>query len=106
MSDLTLVQGDTAPDLVAVIHEEDDAETPIDLTGASVAFQMRKADDRRYTVNATMVADDPVNGQFHYEWGTNDLAVPGTYQGQFEITYQDGKIQTTRVPFSIEVRRQ
>lgn len=105
MADITLVQGDTAPDLVAVLHEEDDV-TPINLTDCTVAFQMRKADDRRYTVNAVMVIEDAPNGQVRYEWAENDLAVPGEYQGQFEITFSDGKVQTTRVPFTIEVRRQ
>lgn len=106
MSDITVVQGDTAPDIVAVIHEEDDASTPIDLTNATVVFQMRKADDRRYTVNATATVDDGPGGVVRYEWGDNDLAIHGEYQAQFEITFQDNKIQTTRVPFTIEVRRQ
>ena len=106
MADITVVQGDTAPDLVAVIHEENDANTPINLDGATVAFQMRKADDRRYTVNAVVELDDAINGVVRYEWGPNDLAVPGDYQGQFEVTFLDEKIQTTRVPFTIEVRRQ
>lgn len=106
MADLTLVQGDTAPDLVAVIHEEDDADTPIDLTDATVSFQMRKPDDRRFTVNAGMFLEDAPNGRVRYEWGANDLAVPGDYQAQFEVTFLDGKIQTTKAPFTIEVRRQ
>jgi hypothetical protein len=49
---LTFVQGDTAPDITAVIHEEDDETAVVDLTSASVRFQMRKVDDRRYRVNA------------------------------------------------------
>lgn len=106
MTDLSLVQGDTAPDLIAVIHEEGDPDTPIDLTDAVVSFQMRKPDDRRYTVNAVCAIDDAAGGVVHYEWGPNDLAVPGDYQGQFEVVYPDSKIQTTRLTFAIEVRRQ
>ena len=106
MADLEFVQGDTAPDLVATLHEDGDASAPINLTGCTVVFQMRKPDDKRYTVNRSATIEDAVNGVVRYEWGANDLAIPGTYQGQFEVTYSDSKIQTTKDTFSIEVRRQ
>jgi len=107
VADLELTQGDTAPDIQYKLHEAGNPNAPLDLTGATVAFQMRKPDDRRYTVNAQATVDaDPTTGLVTYEWGPNDLAVPGEYQGQFEVTYQDGKIQTTKTPFTIEVRRQ
>lgn len=107
MSDLELTQGDTAPDIQYKLHAAGNANDPVNLTDCSVAFQMRKPDDRRYTVNgdATIVGD-PTDGRVKYEWGPNDLAVPGTYQGQFEVTYSDAKIQTTKTPITIEVRRQ
>jgi 5-hydroxyisourate hydrolase-like protein (transthyretin family) len=102
-----VVQGDTAPTLEAVIHDADNAEAPLDLTNAtSVAIQMRKPDDRRYTVNAQVDIITAVDGRVSYTWGPNDLAVPGEYQIQFEVTFNDGKIQTTRTPITIEVRRQ
>jgi Rib/alpha/Esp surface antigen-like repeat protein len=105
MADI-VVQGDTGPDVVAVLHEEGSVTSPIDLTGATVAFQMRKPDDRRYTVNALATIEDATAGQVRYEWGPNDLAVPGDYQAQFEITFPNGKVQTTKTPLTIEVRRQ
>ena len=105
-ADLQYVQGDTGPDLVAIIHEDTTDKEPIDLTDASVAFQMRKPDDKRYTVNAVVEIEDAEAGRVRYEWGPNDLAVTGLYDGQFEVTFSDGKIQTTKTPFTIEVRRQ
>lgn len=102
-----LTQGDTAPDMVHIIHEQGNPNAPLDLTGASVQFQMRKPDDKRYTVNAPAeIVGDPSEGRVRYEWAANDLAVHGTYQGQYEVTYSDGKIQTTKPPFDIEVARQ
>ena len=43
---LTFVQGDTAPDITAIIHEEDDPSSIIDLSSCTVRFQMRKQDDK------------------------------------------------------------
>jgi len=103
----TWVQGDTSPDMVGVLHAKDSLTTIIDLTSAaSVNFQMRKADDKHYTVNQPAdVVGSPADGRCRYEWGVNDLSVPGTYWAQWEVTFNDGKVQTT-VAREIEVRRQ
>ncbi len=106
---LTFVQGDTAPDITAIIHEEDDPSSILDCSPAYVSgvkFQMRKADDHRYTVNAGGVVLDGPAGKVSYSWGPNDLAVPGTYIVQWEITYQGGRVQTTSPEVTINVRRQ
>lgn len=102
----TFVQGDRKPSLQANLHAWGDDSDIEDLTGATVAFQMRKPDDRQYTVNAAAtVVGDPTEGNVRYDWAVNDLAVIGTYLCQWQITYGDGKAQTTR-PRYIEVRRQ
>ncbi len=106
---LTFVQGDTAPDITAVIHEEDDPTSIIDLSPAyvdSVRFQMRKQDDHRYTVNAAATVVDGPTGQVSYSWGANDLSVPGTYLVQWEVTYLGGRVQTTSPEVTVTVRRQ
>lgn len=101
---LTFVQGDTAPAIRAAITHDSDG-TPVDLTDSTVMFQMRKADDRRFTVNASATITDEVTGQVSYDWGANDLSVPGTYAVQWEVTYADDRVQTTS-PNDITVRRQ
>ena len=103
---LTFVQGDTSPDITAIIHEEDDATSVIDLTGASVKFQMRKADDRRYRVNSAATVTDAENGAVSYSWSANDLAQHGTFIAQWEVTYPGGRTQTTSPEVEITVRRQ
>lgn len=103
---LTFVQGDTAPDLLATIHDAVNTSEVVDLTDAQVRMQMRKADDRKYTVNAeaeVLVADE---GKVRYRWGPNDLANPGEYLVQWEVTYPDARIQTTASADRIVVRRQ
>ena len=102
---LTFVQGDTAPDIAAVIHEEDDPTQVVNLTNCSVRFQMRRQDDRRYQVNSGADILDAVNGRVSYSWAANDLSVPGTYVVQWEVTYLGGRVQTTSPEVTITVRR-
>jgi hypothetical protein len=104
---LRFTQGDTGPDITAIIHLEDAIESPTDLTGASVRFQMRLAHGGRYKVDAAAVIDaDPETGGVSYAWGANDLAQPGTYDVQWQVTFDGGKIQTTEPPVELVVRRQ
>ena len=104
---LTFVQGDTGPDIEATIHLEDPSTTPVDLTGVlGVRFQMRKPDDRRFTVNAAASVVDDEAGMVKYSWGANDLSVPGVYDCQWEVTFADSRVITTAFPVSITVRRQ
>jgi hypothetical protein len=103
---LTFVQGDTAPDITAVIHEEDDPTSVVNLTSASVRFQMRKQDDHRYTVNAAGTILDAIAGRVGYAWGPNDLSSPGTFVVQWEVQYPGGRVQTTSPEVTITVRRQ
>ena len=101
---LTFVQGDTSPAIRATITHDSDG-TPVNLTDCIVRFQMRKADDRRFTVNVIASVTSAVAGEVSYDWGANDLAVPGTYSVQWEVTYDDDRIQTTSAS-DISVRRQ
>ena len=101
---LEFVQGDTAPAITATIALKSDL-SPVDLSGASVRFQMRKPDDRRFTVNAAATVTNASAGAVRYAWATNDLTVPGEYVVQWEVTYADLRIQTTGQE-TITVRRQ
>ena len=103
------VTGDTKPDIAARLPylDADGVETGsyADLTGASVRFQMRRPDDKRFTVNQPATIDDAANGLVSYVWAANDLSVPGEYQVQWEVTWVDSSKQTSRIS-TITVRRQ
>jgi hypothetical protein len=105
MATLRLVQGDTKPSVSAILRHSD-STTPINLTGCTVNFQMRRQDDKVYTVNSACVVTNPVAGTVRYDWGVNDLMSPGDYLIQFEVTFSDGKKQTTASPITVNVRRQ
>lgn len=103
------VTGDTKPDINARIPvlDQDGVATGsyVDLTGATVKFQMRRPDDKTYTVDAAASIVSAVGGQVRYAWAANDLNNPGIFDTQWEITYVDSSVQTTRVA-QICVRRQ
>lgn len=105
MSDVTFVQGDTTPPVTGQILKADG--TARDLSAATeVRFQMRKADDETYTVDAPAVVTSASEGRVSYSWAANDLSVPGDYIAQWQITYVDGKEQTTQPANTVTVRRQ
>ena len=100
------VQGDNEPALNATLHAEGDSSEVLDLTGAlEVRFQMRKPDDRRFTVDGVASVIDADAGQVRYLWGPNDLSVPGDYDVQWRVTYADARKQTTASTQRITVRR-
>lgn len=103
---LTFVQGDTAPDISSTIHAKGNLTAVVNLTGCTVRFQMRKSDDRKFTVNKVADIISPTSGTVRYRWGVNDLAVPGDYEIQWQVTYPDAKKQTTADTEVITVRRQ
>lgn len=100
----TWVQGDTEPAITAVLTRSSLPESLA--TALGVRFQMRRADDKVYTINAVAQIVDPVAGTVRYVWGASDLNVPGEYLVQWEVTYAGGRIETTDPPIPITVRRQ
>lgn len=106
MGVIVFVQGDTGPDIAATIHLEG-LDDPVDLSNVlGVRFQMRKPDDRRFTVNSPATIVNAPLGQVKYSWQPNDLATPGDYEVQWEVTFADGKVITTAYPVPVTVRRQ
>ncbi len=103
MSEATWVQGDTEPPITSVLQRAGVAES---LVGSTVKFQMRKSDDKQYTVNAAASILDENAGTVKYLWGASDLNVPGEYEVQWEVTFASGRIETTDPPNIITIRRQ
>jgi hypothetical protein len=103
------VTGDTKPDIAAQIPLLDasggETGTYANLAGATVRFQMRRPNDKRFTVNAAATVTDAANGMVRYTWSANDLSVPGDYIVQWEVTWVDLSKQTTKTA-EITVRRQ
>jgi hypothetical protein len=102
----TFVQGNTAPDIVAQLHDEKIATKVLNLTTAtSVRFQMRKPDDTIFTVDAEADITNASQGLVSYSWAADDLNVDGQYDTQWEVHWGDGKMQTVAKTNRILVRR-
>lgn len=101
MADVTFVAGDSGPSLSGTLTDSTGA--PINLSTASVKFQMRLASDRRFTVNDDAVVVSGAAGTVRYDWAAGDLAVPGDYLSRWQITFSGGSIQHSEPENTITV---
>jgi Rib/alpha/Esp surface antigen-like repeat protein len=100
-----LVVGDTGPVITGTIHAAGDTADLEDLTNCSVRFQMRRLTDRRLMVDEPADIVTAISGDVRYVMGPNDTAVPGDYGVQWQVTYPDGKKQTTATMHEVTIRR-
>lgn len=91
MSTIRLVKNDTAPRLSLTLTQDG---SPIDLTGATVRLKLRKQGATSNVFSRTCTIADAVAGRCYYDWQSGDLANKGSYRGEIEITFSDGKVQT------------
>lgn len=73
----------------------DSSGSDVDISGASVAFTMRRVGAKTNTVDeqaASIVTNKPA--RVKYEWQAGDLATPGDYLGEFEVTFGSGGTMT------------
>ena len=103
---IRLVQNDTRPSIVVTLTDEQ-SNSAINLTGATVRLYFRQTgfSELQATVVASVV--DPENGVcvFYPSTAPEMLAgQPGDYEGEIEITFDDGTIQTVYGILKFRVR--
>jgi len=65
----------------------------VDLTSCTVKFIM--ADLRnRVKINRNAIIQDAVNGVVWFIFEANEVDEAGTFRGEFEVTYADGRVET------------
>lgn len=88
--------GDTYPNIETILKNGDG--NPIDLTGATVRFRMSVAGGGNLMLeeDATLVTPQTGTdiGRVYYTWDTDDVAIAGTYQAEWIVTFSSGKIAT------------
>jgi len=95
----TIMQGDTSPDIDATLL--DGAGTAIDVSGATVTFQMfSKAGVKLAEGVCTLT--DAANGRVAYAWTSGETDIAGVHRGVFVIDYSGGKQET--VPNRLETK--
>ena len=123
MSDtILLVQGDTRPQVVVTITDLNTANV-VNVAGASVVMKFRPSggavkvvipltlapglDTGGGVINAASPYDIPgAGGRAYFDWPEDALDTPGKYQGEVEVTFADGRIQTAFELLQFRIRAQ
>lgn len=87
-ADFYIKQGNTSPALEAQLKDND--EDAVDLTGASVHFQMKLVGDDAPSVDAAAKITDAANGIVAYDWADGDTDTTGSYIAEFDVDYSGG----------------
>jgi len=91
--DFTIKEGDTGPDLlVTLIDEDGDVVDISDYT--SCKFRMADVYTNETKVDADATVVDASNGSVKYVWTTSDTDTPGEYRGEFYVDF-DGTEKIT-----------
>ncbi|OUW94921.1 MAG: hypothetical protein CBD88_05065 [Flavobacteriales bacterium TMED228] len=115
---IKLVTGDTEPMLTITLRDantaapgqtldENDSNTwaPIDLTGATVRLRMRAIGSTTVKSILTMAISNAINGVVTTNFPTGTLDTSGTFEGEIEITYPTGGIQTLQDLIKFQIRK-
>ena len=92
MADFVIRKGDRLPELQATLT--DSAGAAVNLTGLTVRFHMRQVGSRTVKVNGAATLVTPASGVVKYTWAAVDTDTTGSYQGEFEVTFGDGRKQS------------
>jgi hypothetical protein len=93
---IRLVRGDTRPAIVCTLTNQVDG-TPIVIGGSTIRLKFREAGADQLTATVVGVITDPLNGQVvFYPSSAPEMLQnsAGDYEGEIEITFQDGTVQT------------
>jgi hypothetical protein len=103
LTDFTIKQHDTHPSLEATLTDQDGA---INLTTATTVKLLLKTPTGGTAISGTCAIVSAVAGTVRYDWTAPNTADVNTFDGEFEITWSNGKITT--VPndsyFSVEIK--
>ena len=92
MATFYLKKGDTLPVVDAKLGSL--ATGAEDLTGATVLFRLRKRGASTNAISAPAAIVSPTEGTVRYSWIDGDTTSLGIYDGEFVVTFSDGKVKT------------
>lgn len=91
---IKLVHGDTRPQ-IQVTLTDNTTGAPITISGATPRLKFRAAGSTTLLTTLVGTVTDGANGVAVFAWTTGSLNVDaGSYEGEIEITFADGTIQT------------
>lgn len=86
---ISITQGSTSPPVTDTLQTNG---APINLTGASVRFQMRKENGAVNAVDSSATIVSPTAGTVKYDWTSSDTANEGVFYGWWKATLSTGFI--------------
>jgi glutamine phosphoribosylpyrophosphate amidotransferase len=103
---IKLVQGDNAPDLYVTLVNSS-TNTKLNVSTASVVMKFREQYGTELKAEITGTKPNGgSDGVVSFTWPDGALDTAGNFEGEIEITYQDGKIQTIYEVLKFIVRNQ
>ncbi len=107
MSDIIkLVQGDTLP-IITVTLTDEFTGVAVDLTSAAVVVKFRKAGTTTILSTLTGSIIGAASGIFEFSFPSPALDVdPGLYEGEIEVTFSGGAIQSVYDLLKFRVREE
>ena len=103
---IMLVQGDTAPSIVVALADQATG-LPVNIAGATVLLKFRALGATTLADTITGNVTDGAGGKVTFNWSSTSLSgPPGPYEGEVEITFADGKVQTLQKPLKFSMRAQ
>lgn len=103
---IKLVQGDTRPAIVCTITD-DTTGLPMALAGAVVRLKFREVGATELTATVVGSVTDSANGVVAFFPASAPAMLqgaPGDYEGELEITFSDGQVQTVYDLLKFKVR--
>jgi len=114
---LNLVTGDTLPELTFTLRDSNAAVSgqtldpnnsatwaPIDVTGASVKLRLRELGSTTVKSTLACTVTSGTGGTVATDFPTGTLDTAGTFEGEIEITFSAGGIQTVYDLIKLKVR--
>ena len=86
-------QNDTRPELDVFLR--DDKDRTINVTGATVKFNLRNASDNTIKINnGSVTTVSSTSGRVKYSFSASDTDTAGNFDGEFEVTFVGGQVET------------
>lgn len=114
---LNLVTGDTLPELTFTLRDSNAAASgqtldannsttwaPIDVTGTSVKLRLRELGSTTVKSTLTCTVTNGTGGTVVTDFPAGTLDTAGTFEGEIEITFSTGGVQTVYDLIKLKVR--
>lgn len=92
-ADFVIRQGDTIPRLTGTLT--DGNGDPVDVTDATVLLHLHGLTvENDLVLNAEIDGDADDDNVVFYDWATEDTEEAGYYSGEWQVTFDNGQVQT------------